>query len=344
MGVNGSVVTLFLHGSGLAYPESRQWAYTLFGQSLVLLLVRFLLLLRCALCFAAWREGKQQVDMASLSHNIKRTKIRKKSYLHRNLRSSLQHLSGEETLVKLNSAIERFSKDNKLRGMRQVLIELLQCGCLEFDFGYELFCCFFESTPARQFFRDTLIDETYGIPVLIYRCKSGRQLIVLNDGSVAMKDIFLHLIEGDEEQQHEQYGDEVTAELVHRAIDSMVNEYDRTVTKALLSISAGKTDTWFGMTSSRAAKLLKSLEQRLEAWEACKSEAEDLVVQRLAERINGLQSRVDAATEKLQVVIGRWPPQRVGDLENERSFLQESLERVKQLQVNKYEAVITITC
>lgn len=264
-----------------------------------------------------------------MSHNVKRTTVRTKSYLDQNLRVSLQTLSAEESLVRLENKLDK-STNNKLRGIRQILLELRVCGCIDFEFGFEVFSSFFNTLPQRQYFRDSLIEETYGIPVLIYREKFGQQWIILKDGSVPMESIFLHLVQKEEPRQ-EEYGEDVAAELVHRAIDSMVNEYDRQVTKALLSIHAGKT--LFGMTSSRAANLLNSLEKRLDAWEACKSEAEADVNQRLADRITSLQARVDATTEKIEAVTGRWPPERVGDLDNERISLQESLEHVQRLKV-----------
>ena len=58
-----------------------------------------------------------------------------------------------------------------------------------------------------------------------------------------------------------------------------------------------------------------------------------MVNQRLADRIKSSKTRVVAVTEQIQAVTGRWPPERVGDLENETSLLQESLEHVKKLKL-----------
>ena len=99
-------------------------------------------------------------NMAS-RNSIRRTNIRTESYLHKNLRVSLQTLSAEESLIKIENKIEKSTKHNKLGGVRQVLLELLLCGCLDFDFGFEVFCAFFEWRPQRQYFRDSLIDETF---------------------------------------------------------------------------------------------------------------------------------------------------------------------------------------
>ena len=118
--------------------------------------------------------------------------MRTKSYLDHNLRASLQTLSAEESLVRLETKLEKSTDNKKIRGVRQVLLELRVCGCLDFDFGFEVFSSFFLSPPQRESFRDSLIDETYGIPVLIYRVKFGRQWIILKDVSVPMESIFLH--------------------------------------------------------------------------------------------------------------------------------------------------------
>lgn len=106
----------------------------------------------------------------------------------------------------------------------------------------------------------------------------------------------------------------------------MTNEYDRRVATVLL-VCAGKMH---GMTAMRARQLLQDLEERLDKWEDSKSAAEVFVSQRLDHRIENLEARVKALTEQIQVASRRWTPERVGDLENERSFLQESLENVNK--------------
>ena len=52
----------------------------------------------------------------------------------------------------------------------------------------------------------------------------------------------------------------------------------------------------------------------------------------LDHHIENLEGRVKTLTEQIQVALRRWTPERVGDLENERNFLQES-ENVKKLKV-----------
>jgi hypothetical protein len=65
--------------------------------------------------------------------------------------------------------------------------------------------------------------------------------------------------------------------LVHRAIDSMVNKYDRKVVTALLSPGKSRSEQFqLGLTPTRAITLLSDLEERLVAWEASKTTPEDL--------------------------------------------------------------------
>ncbi|XP_065130789.1 uncharacterized protein [Paramisgurnus dabryanus] len=142
-----------------------------------------------------------------------------------------------------------------------------------------------------------------------------------------MENIFMELVK-DEEEKHDQDNEDVNTETIHRLIESMTNEYDRWVATALL-VCAGKMH---GMTTMRARQLLQDLEERLDKWEASKSAAEVFVSQRLDHRIENLEARVKALTEQIQVASIRWTPERVGDLENERSILQESLENVKKLK------------
>lgn len=111
----------------------------------------------------------------------------------------------------------------------------------------------------------------------------------------------------------------------------MANEYDRRVATALL-VCAGTSLTT--MSTTRARQLLEDLEERLDKWEASKSAAEVFVSQRLDVRIENLEARVKALTEQIQEAYRRWTPERLGDLENERMFLQESLENIKNLKVS----------
>ena len=55
-------------------------------------------------------------NMAS-RNSIRRTNIRTESYLHKNLRVSLQTLSAEESLIKIENKIEKSTKHNKLGGV-----------------------------------------------------------------------------------------------------------------------------------------------------------------------------------------------------------------------------------
>ena len=153
-----------------------------------------------------------------------RSTIRKTSFLHKNLRVSLQTLSGEETLQKLELLIDK-REDPKLRGIQRVLEELLvsvdsedkPCGWLEFGFAFDLFLFYFEREAIqREWFRDCLLNPEFGIPVLIYRARTGKQWIILNDGSASLQGIFLQLVGEEEEKCDQEEMDDVTTEMVRR--------------------------------------------------------------------------------------------------------------------------------
>lgn len=85
------------------------------------------------------------------------------------------------------------------------------CGVLAMDFAFELFASFFErQTVEKEWFRDCILNPEYGIPVLICR-QTGKQWIILDDGSASMENIFLQLV--DEDEYHEDIKD-VNAETV----------------------------------------------------------------------------------------------------------------------------------
>ncbi len=62
-----------------------------------------------------------------------------------------------------------------------------------------------------------------------------------------------------------------------------------------------------------------------------------MVAQRLDKCIENLQARVDTLTKQIHSASGKWAPERVGYLENERKFLQESLQHVKKLKVSIFK-------
>ncbi len=84
---------------------------------------------------------------------------------------------------------------------------------------------------------------------------------------LTLESIFLDIAEEEDDDDDDQTED-LSAQFVHRAIDSMVNEYDGQVATALLS--AAKSRFQLGLTPSRATRLFKDIETQLEAWEASK--------------------------------------------------------------------------
>lgn len=88
------------------------------------------------------------------------------------------------------------------------------CGVLDMDFAFKLFVSFFErQTVEKEWFWDCILNPKYGIPVLIYR-QTGKQWIILADGSVSMDNIFLQLVK-DEDEKHDQVIEDVNTETVH---------------------------------------------------------------------------------------------------------------------------------
>ncbi|CAM4568533.1 unnamed protein product [Leuciscus chuanchicus] len=81
------------------------------------------------------------------------------------------------------------------------------------DFAFELFASFFKrQTVEKEWFRDCILNPKYGIPVLIYR-RTGKEWIILADGSASMDNIFLQIFK-DEDEKHDQDIEDVNTETV----------------------------------------------------------------------------------------------------------------------------------
>ena len=208
------------------------------------------------------------------------------------------------------------------------------CGWLDYEYAFELFSSFFLVLPQRIWFRDALMDHDVGVPVALFKRHSGALVLVLNDGTASIPSILLHISQQDEENRDPTEQEDLNANLVHRALDSMVSEYDRSVATMLLCAGKSRSEQYqLGMNPDRAKKLLTSLEEKLLAWENTKREAKCLVEQRLTERYERLQTRIEEANKQLVRVAGKWPSERVEDLEQTRDDLMESQEHVKKLKV-----------
>ena len=282
----------------------------------------------------------------------RRSELRKDSCLHSNLRVSSQSLSASETKEKFEFVLLS-TKNVKLRAkllaLGRILDELLvpnngedcsPCSWLDYEYAFELFSSFFIVLPQRIWFRDLLLDKEYGIPVALFRRPSGAGVLVLNDSTASIPNILLHIAQQDEkgDQDQKEQQEYLNVDLVHRALDSMVNEYDRSVATMLLCAGKSRSEQYqLGMNPDRAKRLLTGLEEKLLAWVNIKSAAKVLVEQRLTERCERLQAKIEEATEQLRRVAGRWPPERVGDLECTRDSLMQSQDHVKKLKVGTAE-------
>ncbi|XP_035690603.1 uncharacterized protein LOC118425678 [Branchiostoma floridae] len=285
----------------------------------------------------------------------KRSSVRAVSSVHPRLRMSLQPLDTEDTMEKLSGLKDRTKSvavGRKLSALARILEELQlpiarpvtadeqsSRGWLDFEYTHQLFSSFFETSPTSVAFRDTLLDEDIGLPVLLYTRPTGEQLVILNDnGSVNMAGLLRHLCRQDDDRELFQTPAEspLSVDLVKRVIESMNDEYDRWVAKMLLCTDKSRARVYqLGIKPDRATKLLKSLKERLEEWENTKIAAYDMTDMRLRDRIKIFEERIKMTEHLIEQATGRCSAERVGDLQEQKDMLEESLENVRNLKGSK---------
>lgn len=173
--------------------------------------------------------------------------------------------------------------------------------------------------------------------MILYTRSTGERYIILK-GSVDVAELLCQFCREDDDRKLFETPVEspLSVDLVHRVMDSMNDEYDRSVAKMLLCVDKSRAQTYqLGIKPDRATKMLKTLEERLAAWENTKIAAEDLVNRRLTERIESFEKRVKEVEKKIEVST-TWTPERIGDLHEQQLMLQESLENVRKLMVNHF--------
>ncbi|XP_035659798.1 uncharacterized protein LOC118404665 [Branchiostoma floridae] len=281
----------------------------------------------------------------------RRSNTRAASKIHPRLRLSLQPLDVDETLEKLSVMGDRTKDDiqrRKLWALERILDELrlpvtasdkCSSGWLDFDYAYALFCSFFVTSPSVEYFRDVLFHEDVGLPVVLYTRPTGERLVILSNkcgsASVDMANLLSHMCEQDDERELHQASTEspLTADLVHRVLESMTNEYDRWMAKLLLCTDKSRSEIYqLGIHPDRARKLLVTLKERLSAWEGSKIAAKDTTHLRLTKRLENLEEKIKLIEQKIEQVSGRWTAERIGDLQEQKVMLEESLDNVKKLK------------
>lgn len=119
----------------------------------------------------------------------------------------------------------------------------------------------------------------------------------------------------------------LSAQDLSRALASMETEYDRWVAKLLVCTGKSRQEIYdLGFKPDRVVRLLRELKERFCAWENSNVAAKDMVELRLKEKKDKLARKISEIEKTMELVQGKWTDARVGDLEEQKIALKESLQ------------------
>ena len=283
-----------------------------------------------------------------LSYKERRTEVRTATRINATTLRSLQSLSGQDNLCRINALIDSTKSETrrqKLLGLRAVLEELLApvftkyntakhkqslpSGAILFDRPFEL-CSSYGNSISKQEFRDEILGAETGLGVLIYSYQSERRFIILNNEKLDVCELLKVIHEEDEWEDvvPQEIDSVLTAQDLSSALESMETEYDRSIAKLLVCTGKSRSEIYdLGLKPDRVVKLLRDVKERIAASENTTIAANDMVELRYKGKQAKLEQQINEEEKTLESIRGKWTDARIGDLEEKTITLKESLER-----------------
>ena len=222
-------------------------------------------------------EEPSIVNPHCLTYKERRTEVRTATRINATTLRSLQSLSGQDNLCRINALIDSTKSETrcqKLLGLRAVLEELLApvftkysttkhkqslpSGVILFDRAFELFSSYGNSI-SKQEFQDEILSAETGLGVLIYSYQSERRFIILNNEKLDVCELLKVIHEEDEWEDviPEEIDSVLTAQDLSSALESMETEYDRSITKLLVCTGKSRSEIYdLSLKPDRVVKLL----------------------------------------------------------------------------------------
>ena len=293
-------------------------------------------------------EEPSIVNPHRLTYKERRTEVRTATRINATTLRSLQSLSGQDNLCRINALIDSTKSETrcqKLLGPRAALEELfapvftkysttkhkqsLPSGVILFDRAFELFSSYGNSISKQEFHDEILSAET-GLGVLIYSYQSERRFIILNNEKLDVCELLIVIHEEDEWEDviPEEIDSVLTAQDLSSALESMETECDRSITKLLVCTGKSRSEIYdLSLKPDRVVKLLRDVKERIAASENTTIAANDMVELRYKGKQAKLEQQINEAEKTLESIRRKWTDARIGDLEEKIITLKESLER-----------------
>jgi hypothetical protein len=266
-------------------------------------------------CDEQTEEPDSQAAQEENCYTSKREEVRQLSVQGKFTRKSLQNCKVENNLAKLEGllkATKSAQKTNILEGLIYVLRQLLAkngdsgkvIGFLPFEEAYHLYCGFMKTEPDEARFRDHLLDKDFGLCVYITTIYNHRYIVLQNDTT----DIGSFLKELERKLEDEESNARLSSgryfldgKSLSKIIATMDTEYDRIALKAVLfSIHSRAETDKLGIKPERAGTFLSKVLMASEESDRALKAAEDIFQLRTRERIEKIQTKVDAIGKKIE--------------------------------------------
>ena len=185
-----------------------------------------------------------------------------------------------------------------------------QRGFMTFEHAYELYSGYQEGLPDKEHFRDKLLNDQHGLPVLIFTIPSHGQRLVLLSGNGLDIAQFLHYVENPHvsaEQDDSSKHFHLCKESINKVLQSMDTEYDRECARAL-SANRSQTDLCeLRIKPDTAVKAVEHVNYVIGEYENAQLAATDMLNLRLRERKGKLTKDIDSIKELITKNMGSWP-------------------------------------
>jgi hypothetical protein len=286
-------------------------------------------------------ENEESENLPHLAWNDKRGLLRSASSSGTSLRISQQKCTVENCSIRLVSLLEGCKaerKREKLAGLVAILETLLlpsQGGFMRFDDAYELYSGFNLGFPDQEHFRDELLNDQHGLPVVIFSYPVTEQRFVLLLGNGLNLGMFLRFLAETSTTDEKNPVNRIvlSAEFVHDVLRSMDTEYDRECAKVLLSADKSRSDLdELGIKPDTAVKAVKHVNGVVHESKNAELAAIDMLNSRLQEREHKISRELENINALIPEKKDHWPKKRIEDLE-EKKILHE--ERLAEIEVVK---------
>lgn len=184
----------------------------------------------------SYSERKQNIRQ---TFSEKRTEKRKQQTIYSEIRVSLQECDIVEDLrLKyyglLNSTKSKF-RFRSLLGLTSVLDFLDINGYILYDDAYEIYCSFFETSPDKALFRDTILENDIGLPICYFtHPTNNRKYICIRSSNTPIEKTLKMLLLDFKLAQEEKSAFDIPCETIKSIIGTIETEFDKTCLSVVL--------------------------------------------------------------------------------------------------------------